>query len=199
MSEKVKVKKPIWKRWWFWVLALFIIGALASGGGEESSQPATTEPAEDTSTETKPEEDKKKEETKKEEKKQVGIGEPIKVGDVVFIVHGMSNAKNVGGEFGKNAQGEFLIVDVSVKNEGKKAITTDASFFKLKSGDVEYEADSEAAIYANSDNNFFLQDVNPGIENKGKVVFDIPPGTKDLKLQVQTGFFGTETGEINLK
>jgi Domain of unknown function (DUF4352) len=141
-----------------------------------------------------------KEEPKKEEKKLAGIGEPLKVGDVVFTVHGTSTSNNVGGEFGQKAQGTYLIVDVTVKNEGKKAITTDSSFFKLKVGDTEYEADAGADPFVNQNGGgFFLQQVNPGVENKGKIVFDVPAdvaSSKDLILNVQTGVFGTEQGQI---
>jgi hypothetical protein len=202
MSEKKK--KPLYKKWWFWVLAIIIVASVASGGGESDNQTQKDEKKETTETaSTTPKEEKKKEEPKKEEKKLAGIGEPMKVGDVVFTVHGTSTAASVGPEgVGKKAQGTYLIIDVSVKNEGKKAITTDSSFFKLKSGETEYEADAAADIYVNEDGGgFFLQKVNPGIENKGKIVFDVPAdvaNSKDLILNVQTGFFGTEQGQIKL-
>jgi hypothetical protein len=201
MSEKKK--KPIFKRWWFWVLAIIIVFAAAGGGEEDTAEPANAKPAAEKPAETeKPKEaEAKKEETKKEEPKEVtvGKGQPLKVGDVTFTVTGTSTATNVGGEYGVKAQGQFLILDVIVKNEGKEAITTDSSFFKLKSGDITYDADGTAAVYANEDNNFFLQKVNPGLENKGKVVFDIPADATNLQVQVQTGFWGTETGVINLQ
>ncbi|WP_099354385.1 DUF4352 domain-containing protein [Fredinandcohnia onubensis] len=200
-EKKVKVRKPFYKKVWVWVLAVIIIGVIASGGGEEGTEQASTTPKEEKSIEK--DEVKEEEivdtEEPEEEVQTVGIGQPLMVGDVVFTVTGTSTATNIGGEYGKSSSGEFFILDVVVKNEGKEAITTDSSFFKLKSGDITYEADSEAGIWANEENNFFLQDVNPGIENKGKVVFDIPAGTSNLVLQVQTGFWGTETGEITLQ
>jgi hypothetical protein len=200
-EKKVKVKKTFYKKVWVWVLAVIIIGAIASGGGEEGTEQASTAPKEEKSIEKDEvkEEEVVDTEEPEEEVQTVGIGQPLMVGDVVFTVTGTSTATNIGGEYGKSSSGEFFILDVVVKNEGKEAITTDSSFFKLKSGDITYEADSEAGIWANEDNNFFLQDVNPGIENKGKVVFDIPAGTSNLVLQVQTGFWGTETGEITLQ
>ena len=40
-----KVKKPFYKKWWVWLLAFIIIGALASQGAEEDkAEPASTEP-----------------------------------------------------------------------------------------------------------------------------------------------------------
>lgn len=193
MSEKVK--KSIFKRWWFWLIVVIVVIAIASGGGEDSTETSTTDTSKNT--EVKKSDNKAAKEEKKVE--TVGVGEPLKVGDVVFTINSQKKASNVGGQYGQNAKGEFVILNVTVKNEGKEAITTDSSFFKLLSGDITYEADSTAGIYANDDADFFYQSVNPGIEQKGNIVFDIPKDAKDLTVQVQTGMFGTETGVINLK
>ncbi|WPZ17772.1 DUF4352 domain-containing protein [Geobacillus subterraneus] len=189
-----KKKKPLYKRWWVWVLAVIIIGAIASGGGEDS-EPANTEP--------KKEAEAKKEEPKKEEKTVAKIGQPLKVGDVTFTVYGTSTAKSVGPEgLAHNAQGTFLIIDVGVKNGAKEALTIDSSFFKLKAGGAEYEADVTADTFVNEvGGSFFLKKINPGNEGKGKIVFDVPAdvaNSKDVILNVQTGFFGTEQGQIQL-
>ncbi|USK43569.1 DUF4352 domain-containing protein [Cytobacillus oceanisediminis] len=181
------------------LIVLSVIISLATGGDEEK---ATTEPKKEDQTESTSAKPKEKEE-KKEEPKVSGLNEPTKVGDVVFTAAGTSTAASVGPEgFGQTAQGTYLIVDVAVKNESKEAITTDSTFFKLKVGDVEYEADATADIYANeAGGGFFLQKINPGLEFKGKIVFDVPAdvvSSKDLLLNVQTGFFGTEQGQIKL-
>ncbi|WP_370225244.1 DUF4352 domain-containing protein [Cytobacillus sp.] len=178
------------------LIVLSVIISMATGGDEEkaTTEPKKEEKAEDTA--SKPKE-------KKEAPKVSGLNEPTKVGDVVFTAAGTSTAASVGPEgFGQTAQGTYLIVDVAVKNESKEAITTDSTFFKLKVGDVEYEADATADIYANeAGGGFFLQKINPGLEFKGKIVFDVPAdvvSSKDLLLNVQTGFFGTEQGQIKL-
>lgn len=187
-----KQKKPFYKRWWVWVLAVIIVGAIASGGGEDS-EPANAEPKTEA----------KKEEPKKEEKTVAKIGQPLKVGDVTFTVYGTSTAKSVGPEgLAHNAQGTFLIIDVGVKNGAKEALTIDSSFFKLKAGGAEYEADVTADTFVNEvGGSFFLKKINPGNEGKGKIVFDVPAdvaNSKDVILNVQTGFFGTEQGQIQL-
>ncbi|RBP87896.1 host cell surface-exposed lipoprotein [Cytobacillus firmus] len=67
---KEKVKKPFYKKWWVYVVAFIIIGALASGG-EESAEPANTEVKQETAAKEASSEVKetKEEEPVKEEKK----------------------------------------------------------------------------------------------------------------------------------
>lgn len=78
----------------------------------------------------------------KEAAKAAKIGDAIQVGDVIFTVTKVSSANTVGDQYlSQEAHGKYLILNVSVKNVGKKAITTDSSFFKLMAGDVEYEAE----------------------------------------------------------
>ena len=43
MTKKEKVKKPFYKKWWVWVLAVIIIGSIATGGEEDSDQDASPE------------------------------------------------------------------------------------------------------------------------------------------------------------
>jgi|GEM_PF-1722671 Telomeric repeat-binding factor 2. len=155
---------------------------------------------------------KELEATKEPEKKLVkddpvpvpGIGTPLQMGDVVFTVLKKSDSNKIGNDsMTKEASGRFLILEVSIKNEDKNAITIDSSFFKLKIGDVEFEVDGDADRYINSvDSMMFLQKVKPGVEIKGKVVFDIPAdkvNSPDLLLNVQTGLTGTEKGIVVLK
>lgn len=38
MTEEIKPKKPIWKKWWIWLIAIFVIIIIASAGGEEKKE-----------------------------------------------------------------------------------------------------------------------------------------------------------------
>ncbi|ATP42336.1 hypothetical protein CSE16_01345 [Solibacillus sp. R5-41] len=193
-DAKNLLKKPFYKKWWFWLIIVIVFIAIGSGGEDT---PVTNDKAETPKTETAD----KKEPAKKEEPKVASIGEVVTVGDVEFTVNGTSTAKNVGGQFGSNAQGTYLLVDVTVTNKGNEAITTDSSFFKLKVGEKTYEADSTASMHTDMELKFFLQQVNPDLSNAGTVVFDVTDeviANPDLMLQVQTGFFGTETGLIKI-
>lgn len=75
MSKQEKVKKPFYKKWWVWLLAIVVIGVAANGGDEEAvnnepekvevSAPATSEVKKEA---VKEEVVKEKEKPKAEEK-----------------------------------------------------------------------------------------------------------------------------------
>lgn len=202
MAEKEKQKKPFYKKWWVWLIAIIIIAAIASNGGSGGSKDATSKPASTADHSSNNNE-------KKAETKEYKIGDLVKVGDMQYKINSKTTADQVGpSALPTNASGKFVVVDVTLKNNGDKAVTVDSSFFKLKRGGKTYEADSEASMSANQkedgniDNSFFAQEVNPDSEITGKVVFDVSPevaNASDLQLQVQTGAFGTETALINLQ
>lgn len=202
-DAKKLLKKPFYKKVWFWVVAVILVIIIANAGGEDATTPTETadsgkETTVETSASTK---SPAKKDAPKEKAKVSGIGEVVKVGDVEFTINGVSTAKNVGGEYGSKSQGTYLLLDTTVTNKGNEAITTDSSFFKLMVGEKTYEADSSASIFANEDTNFFLEQVNPDLSATGVVVFDVSDeviANPDLLLQVSTGFFGTETGTIKV-
>ena len=214
MAKKIKdengnvyVKKtPFYKKWWFiLIIVLIAFGAIKGGSGTNSSKQSTSSNSSTqvtTSEETV--EKKASEETKITEdatKAEHKIGEIVKVGDVEYIVNSKSLSQNVGGEYGKTANGIYLIVNVTVKNTGKKSITVTDDFFKLLKGDTEYATDGAAGLYANEEAKFFLSELNPENSITGNVVFDLSNETANasgLQLQVQTGIWGTQKGKISL-
>lgn len=222
MTKKIKdengnvyVKKtPFYKKWWFILLVVLIAyGAVTKGKGSITSNNSTSNSTatQTTSSTEQATNDKNgktavSEESKSDEKKSVAqaipkIGEVTKVGDVEYIVNSKSISQNVGGEYGKTANGSYLILNVTVKNSGKKSITVTNDFFKLLKGDTEYETDSVAGMYANEEGKFFLSELNPENSITGNVVFDLNAETANasgLVLQVQTGVWGTQKGKINL-
>lgn len=214
---KEKVKKPFYKKWWIWAIAVVVIFAFAQGGGDSetaASTSADSQPsakAEVAAKEDAPEkEEPAKEEAAKEEvaeEKTYKIGDKVVVGDMEYVINGKETAAAVGpAAFPTKASGKFVLIDVTLKNNGNEAVTVDSSFFKLQQGEKTFEADTTGSMYANQgddgiDNSFFLQEVNPESEITGKVAFDVSEkiaDSKELQLQVQTGFWGTETGIVDL-
>ena len=204
-----RLKKPIYKRVWFWVLAVVVLGSFATGGDDE----AETITAADTQTQTTTETETTAESSESaapvaEEPAPVEpsftIGQVVNVGDVEYTVNSLSTATTLGSEYSnQTANGVYLVVEVRVKNNGQKAMMVDTNLFSLVDGEIVYDSDGTATMYANTDESgFFLENLNPGLEKTGKVVFDVPQSTIDSstkQLKVTTGFFGTESALINLQ
>ena len=187
---------------------LLIIGMMA----DDSTTPTNENADNTTSVESEPAPvqetstpaDQEKVETEVTE--TVSLGAPKRVGDATFTVNNVSTTKEVGSQYlNSQAQGTYLVVNVTYENNGNEATTVDTSFFKLKYGEKTYDSDGTASLYANSQDDgstvFLLEQVNPDMSVTGDIIFDVTDEVANatgLQLQVQTGFFGTETGLITI-
>ncbi|MET0416615.1 MAG: DUF4352 domain-containing protein, partial [Actinoplanes sp.] len=101
------------------------------------------------------------------------MGKAATDGKFQFTVTGMKcGVKQVGpAEFGEKAQGQFCLVDVTVKNTGASAeVFSDMSQQAYDEAGTEYSVDSGAGTWANKDYSTFLESINPGNSVKGKLV-----------------------------
>ena len=88
----------------------------------------------------------------------------------------------------KQAQGQFCLVSMTVKNVGDKAQLLDSSSQKaFNPQGQEFSSDGAAAIYLDHSNTF-LNEINPGNSVKGIVVFDIPKDAKLSRLELHDSF-----------
>mgnify|MGYP000847875101 FL=1 len=213
MAKKIKdadgnvyvQKPPFYKKWWF-ILIVILIGYSAIKGGGSSTESLQTTSSSEKSEVVKASSSAAETGSSKiasEEKRELSnkIGDVVKVGDVEYTVNSKEITQNVGGEYGKTANGTFLVLNVTVKNNGSKSITVTDNFFTLLKNKTEYQADGAAGLYANEDAKFFLTELNPENSITGNVVFDLSSETANdpnLQLQVQTGYWGTQKGVINL-
>ena len=203
-----KAKKPLFKKWWFWLIIVIVIAGAVGGGNKDKTKKADAEKTAKVETkESKTESKTEKSAPKKSEKQVFGIGQDVTVGKVVYRVDGKEVADTVGNEYvNSTAKDKFLVLNVTVTNNGDKAITVTDDFFKLYKGKTEFKADTTATMYANQATNgdsaaFFLQELNPESTLSGKVVFDVSEDTindPSTQLQVQTGVWGTQTEKIKL-
>lgn len=194
--KKNKVKKPIYKKIWFWVLVVVVVGAVGSSLGGDEDTPNT---GGDTASN-----EVEKETEKTPEVVEFKIGDTVVVGDVTYVVHGVETADVVGNEFlNQKAKGIYLIIDVSVTNGGDDSLTVSDSFFTLLNDGKKFDADAIASTYITMDDgdSIWLESINPDITLRGKIAFDVSENvanSNDTKLQVQTGFWGTEKEIISL-
>lgn len=193
---KKKNKKPFFKRWWFILIVIIVIAVAISGGDDDPEDKDVVSNSDNSSSESEP------------EVIEVGIGTAATIADVSFTVNGVEETKEIdsGNQFIDNAvtDGKFILINITAANDKKEAITIHSSYFKIVTSDgVEYDptTDTDVTFAMSDEDDFFLQQINPGLSKTGTVVFEVGESL-DLNttiLKCQTGVWGTETVEISLK
>ncbi|HJA37867.1 MAG TPA: DUF4352 domain-containing protein [Candidatus Brevibacterium intestinigallinarum] len=207
-----KRKKPLLKRWWFWVLAvvaLFVVIGIAGGGGEESApdtaeaEAATADAPDSADADEAAGQDAVEAENAVAEEADepaeaaaaFGLGDAVATGDWEITVSDVqSGVSQVGDEFlGSTAQGQYILVDIAVKNTG----SSPSYFFEddvklLDDAGNTYATDSEASLYTTESGDvFLLEEINPGNTASGVIVFDVPADASPNVLEFQGGIFDT--------
>jgi hypothetical protein len=162
------------------------------GGTVTTAATGSTEPSATTTQKTEPKD------------KSVGLNTPLMVGSIEWTVTAVktTDVLHVDNQFieDKTTSGAFLWVDVKIKNGKDKAVTADSSAMAVKDDQGrEFKAFTDAMSYIPQDRWLFLEQVNPGMDRAGTVVFELPKDAKGLKLSVgDLDIFGSKQGLIDL-
>lgn len=128
-----------------------------------------------------------------------GIGAPARDGKFEFVVSKVECGKpSVGsGLFREDAQGQFCLVSMSVKNIGNGAKTLDSAWqYAYDASNRKFDADGAASSYANDNHELFLNEINPGNQVDAVLVFDVPKDVKLAKLELHDSPF---SGGVTVK
>lgn len=120
-----------------------------------------------------------------------GIGATVADGKFEFVVSQVETGlTHVGSDLlGQTAQGQFVLVHLTVTNTGDEAQYFDGS--SQKAFDAQgrtYSSDAGAAIYVDESNSF-LNQINPGNQVQGVVVFDVPADVTLTELELHDSPF----------
>ncbi|HEX5796764.1 MAG TPA: DUF4352 domain-containing protein [Candidatus Saccharimonadales bacterium] len=173
------------------ILVLAVVGIIVSTtGGETSTTKTNNETSEPSGS------------SSNKQAKVAKLGEPARDGKFEFTVTKMScGQKTIGNnEFTRTtAQGEFCIMDLRVKNIGNEPQTLFAdNQYVYNTEGQKYSYDSDAVLSLDDTANVWLEEINPGNTVKGKLVFDVPKGTKVTKAELHDSTFSNGI-EVNLK
>ena len=153
-----KNKKPLYKKWWIWVIAVVIVAALFSGGDKEASKTG-----------------------EKNVKTSYAVNDIITTDKFEITVTEIKTAKQVGGAYINTQPAEggiYVIVNWEYKNISDAPISSFSTpTLKLvDKNNVTYDSDFEASTYYATEANLdskALSDLNPGIKVKDAEVFEI--------------------------
>lgn len=185
------------KKWPFIVggiIVLIVIIALASGGGEDEkkSDTATTSAAAPAAggTEGAPQAAPAPAE---DEDQAPGLNAPARDGKFEFVVTGFEGGLTSIGDnpyLTEQASGQFVVVDLTVKNIGEKGQSFTPTTQKLlDSQGREFEVNTSAMIAADSSDIPVFDNINPGNTVNIKLVFDMPADATAASLELHDSMF----------
>jgi hypothetical protein len=127
------------------------------------------------------------------------IGDRVIVDDFAYTFNGMTTSTAIGeylgGQFyGDQANGIYLILDVTIENVGKESdnILIGSNVKIVDDQGRKYEHDSTAEydleIYLKQDTFMGIPQLQPGLPKRGKIVFDVPQNLNG-KIELSGGLF----------
>lgn len=119
----------------------------------------------------------------------VSIGEAGRDGAFEFTVSRIDcGVAQIGDSFvNQTAVGQFCLAEVTVHNAGKDPATFADGLQRAYGPDGDrYAADSAAGILANSEQQLFQNQINPGNRVTGVVVYDIPRDSHIAELELHS-------------
>lgn len=178
------------------VVFLVVVALIGGCGGEQATSSSEDEAAKQDAAGQKSEPEK----TESAEESAASIGEPVTIGNVQWIVTDVLHSDIVESRLGTE-EGNFIIVDVTFRNNSNQDITLATPFLTLLDSEGhEIEADiKDNFIHVWASENMFVDHVQPGVTKEGKVIFRVDPGASGFKLRVGEGNFASkETRLIDL-
>jgi hypothetical protein len=107
----------------------------------------------------------------------VGPHGSVFVDTQTWRVLGVGTTKRIGGQYtGSAADGRYLILRLSVENGKSQSVTITDDMVKLEANGDEYSVDNDGttALELSGGKTFLLKDLGPGVTTTGVVAFDVP-------------------------
>jgi hypothetical protein len=162
------------------IVLIAIIGGAAGGGNKNTNNTNTSDGSGVTRPEDKP-------------ATTVKLNEAAKDGKFEFVVKGVECGKTTIGTneyLKKDAQGQFCLMTLSVKNIGNEAQGFFGSNQKLLNAQSQqFAADDTAGAYLDQNYSTLFSNINPGNSVEGVIVFDIPKGETPVFAQLHDSAF----------
>lgn len=126
------------------------------------------------------------------------MNQPLSLEGNTYTVTGARTTGSLGSSFTRvDANGTFLVLDVTLVNEKQEPATIMADALRIVGSNGASYSTSDDALLA-VDDQFILEEIQPGLTERGTLVYDLPPSAVGgAQLEVQD-LFSDETGRIKL-
>jgi Domain of unknown function (DUF4352) len=118
--------------------------------------------------------------------KVYAVGETVQVANVEWTVSDAYRTPVLESTFGTSKQGDFIVVDFTFTNNRSEEVTLDPEMHMIlkDSQGREFGTDVDAWEYVPPELNLFLEPVNPGVTQDGRVIYEVSPDAQGFTLTV---------------
>jgi ribosomal protein L37E len=121
------------------------------------------------------------------------LGDSFRAGSIAYCVWDISWQNTI---FYTRANSNFLIVNISIRNDGNKPKTIMMGFKLIDQAGREYEV-SSLSMFLEGGEMALLETLNPGVQSNGRIAFDVPK-ENTYKLIVTGEFTSGKKATVNL-
>lgn len=168
MSDRKR--KPIYRRFWVWLVAAVVVGAVIAGGSgseDDAEAPASGSSSAQTDSDSA-------------EEPAPAVGETVPVGDIEWTIAEAETAEALEGDFETVTPGSerTILVRVAgeVVNTSNKEVSTLGNFVLVDGTGNEYGEHEDAAWVADP---LVLDTFNPNVPKSFSTVFEVPRDVVD--------------------
>lgn len=179
-------KKPIYKRGWFWVIAIVIVISIGIAAGSKDDEPQKVGDNSGSSEQTP------------------DINQDFTIGDIISVdgqeVSVVSVERNytTGNEFIQPSSGkEYIKINLQIQNKSKDTKSFNALNWEIESSDGVID-DYMKAMLAQADDSLGSGDLAAGGAKKGSIVFEVPAGDAELKVHFKPNLWSSKEVIIKL-
>jgi hypothetical protein len=158
-------------------------GGGAGGNGDQQAEEAQAA-AGDGKEEAPAKEEKPKPEKKPKPEPKYRVGQTATVGNVQWKVTDAYLTDQLTSTFDTQKRGRFVVVDFSFTNNRPEEVTLDPQLHMVlkDSRGREFGPDPDAFEFVPTNQNIFLEPVNPGVSTNGRVIYQVAPGATGFTL-----------------
>ena len=102
------------------------------------------------------------------------VGTPLENAGTTYTVSNVENTSTIGSEYSKETtSGTFVVIDLELTNNKDETKTFMSNSAKLRTTDGKDYDTSDKGMFAD-DNILILEEIQPDLTTKGKLVFELP-------------------------
>ncbi|MDO4781010.1 MAG: DUF4352 domain-containing protein [Candidatus Saccharibacteria bacterium] len=173
-----KEKKPVYKKVWFWIIIVVVIGAIGAGSSQNGAKVVNSNNANQPS------------KSQQAEKTEFKVGETIAFDGKEVVIKTLQRNWTSDNQFIKPSDGkEFVKATVTIVNKSSSELSFNTFDWKVEDANGAIEGPSATAFTASD--NLGSGDLAVNGKKEGSVIFEVPTGSS-VKIHYKPSFWSNK-------